>query len=249
MRRFMPSSAATILACVVTASLSPRPGFAAVEPAPAFAQLAQAWMGAVALLAHDGDREHGGHGRGEKCECGKDGCDRCSREGRHGRGGHGPGERSHAEHGPGPRAAMAKLDEVLGRLARIEAKLDGRPVGPGRGEWRGPRPAAGGPGPRPEMPEHVRRMIEDRMREARETMSDEDRRRMEERMKAARERMREGGDRPEGRPAVPEEVREQMRKRMEEGRERMEQARQAFRQMEDRIKKLEAEIERMKSER
>jgi hypothetical protein len=240
MRRFIPSSAATILACVVTASLSPRPGFAAVEPAPALDQLAHAWMGAVALLAHDGDREHGEHGRGEKCGCGKDGCDRCSREGRHGRGGHGHGERSHAEHGPGPRAAMEKIDEILGRLARIEAKLDGRAVGPGRGEWRGPRP---------EMPEHVRSMMEDRMREAREKMSDEDRRRMDERMKAARERMREGGDRPEGRPPIPEEVREQMRKRMEEGRERMEQARQALRQMEERIRKLEAEIERMKAER
>lgn len=101
---------------------------------------------------------------------------------------------------------MAKMDDILARLARIEGKIDGRAEGPPR--------------------------VEDRAR-------------MEERTRAARERMREGGQRP----AVPEEVREQMRKRMEEGRERMEQARQKFREMEDRIAQLEAEIERLKARR
>lgn len=109
---------------------------------------------------------------------------------------------------------VAKMDEILARLGRIEAQLDGRAGGP-------PRPAVRGP--RPEVPEHVRRMME--------------------------ERMRERGPRAEGRPEMPEEVREQARKRMEEGRERMDQARQAFRRMEERIKKLEAEIARLKADR
>lgn len=92
---------------------------------------------------------------------------------------------------------MAKMDEIVARLASIEAKLDGRPTAPMRGEWRDPR-AAGGPGPRPE---------------------------------------------------VPAEVRDQMRRRMEEGRERMEQARRMFQEMEKRIRRLEAEVERLKADR
>ena len=287
-------SLVTVLAVTVVVSLCPRPVVAAAETAAAFDQFAQAWMGAVALLAHDGDghdhadrggdREHGDrghgarghsggqwhgprtphhggpadrcecgkedckqcrgghgdHGRGEACHCGKPGCERCAHAGgrhapaamTHGRGGMvgpmvGPGPRTAVT---GPHMVIAKMDEILARLARIEAKLDGRSGGMPRGEWRGPPSSSGGPGPRPEMPEHVRRM-------------------MEERMKAARERMREGGPRPEARPEVPAEMREQIRQRIDEGREKMEQARKAFREMEERIKRLEAELQRLKSDR
>lgn len=55
------------------------------------------------------------------------------------------------------------------------------------------------------------------------------------------------GSRPRG--EVPEEVRAEMRRRMEEGRERMEQARRRFGEMEERIKRLEAEVERLKAGR
>lgn len=249
-------SLAMVLVAAVTVSLCPRSGSAAVEAPPAVEQFARAWMGAVTLLATD------------RCECGEDGCERCGREdGRerdaagHARGEHDHSARPHRGHRaagpgagpgrstPGPQAVIAKMDEILARLARIEAKLDGRGAGPGRSDMRGPSPRAGGPGPRPEMPEQARRMMEERMRRMREGMSPEDRARMEERMRAARERMRDGGSRPEGRPDAPVEAREQMRQRMEEGRERMEQARQAFRQMEERVKKLEAEIARMKADR
>ncbi|MFM9058838.1 MAG: hypothetical protein ACKOSQ_06935 [Planctomycetaceae bacterium] len=228
MRRLCTSFVPAFVA--VTLAIGARPGQAAVAPALSFEQVARAWMGAVVLLAHDdddhddGDRGDGAgsraegrhenrgghhhrepardakgrgghaHDRGDRCGCGKEGCERCARDGRHGPGGHESRVRAHGHHGgPGPQAVMAKMDEILARLARIEARLDGRAGGP---------PAAGMRGPR-----------------------------------------------PEGRPELPAEAREQMRKRLEEGRERMEQARQAFRQMEERVKKLEAEIVRLKAER
>jgi hypothetical protein len=113
--------------------------------------------------------------------------------------------------------SLGKLDEILGRLRRIESMLAARPMGPGgpppgppRGEW-GPRgdgrgrdesrrPAAG-------MPPEMRKRMQARAAEARERwekMSPEERaemrKKMEARMEAARERMRDGGRRslPEG---------------------------------------------------
>lgn len=234
MRRPFTSFAPAVVVAA-TLAVGARPGLAAVAPAMSFEQVARAWMGAVALLAHgDDDRDDGDRRDGAKSRP----------EGRRGAGGHESRARAHGHHkGPGPQAVMAKMDEILARLARIEARLDGRAGGPPAAGMHGPRPG------RPEVPEHARRMMEERMRRMHEGMGPEDRARMEERMRAARERMREGGPRPEGRPEMPAEAREQMRKRMEEGRERMEQARETIRRMEERIGKLEAQIERLKADR
>ena len=62
-------------------------------------------------------------------------------------------------------------------------------------------------------------------------------------------RERRGAEGPAGRPRpeMPEEMRRQMKQRMEQGRERMEEARAKFRTMEERIKQLEAEVERLKA--
>lgn len=118
----------------------------------------------------------------------------------------------------GPRGdALGKLDEILGRLRRIESMLAAKPIGPGgpppgppRGPW-GPRgdmrgrdesrrPGAGMP---PEMRERMQARAAE-TRERWEKMSPEERaemqKKMEARMKEARERMRDGGrgGRPEG---------------------------------------------------
>lgn len=239
------------LAVLCLAAACPRSSLAAATPPVAFAELARVWMGTVAFLAdaEDGDRgEREGRGRGsmkrgDRCECGAGDCEKC-RGGRE-QGHHVRGERHHG--GPeGSRAVMSKMDDILARLSRIEAKLDGRAGAPPRGEWRGPRPPDGGRGPRGEMPEQMRRMMEERMREAREKMSPEERERFDARMKAMRERMRDGGPRPEGRPERGPEGRPAM---PPEVRERMEQARRRFAEMEERIKKLEAEIGRLKADR
>ena len=161
-----------VVLAAATMFLCPRPGFASVETAPSFEQVAQAWMGAVALLAHDGD-EHGSA------------ADEHDRDNRHGH--HRPPHHPHGHHGhtgpgrgPGPHAVVAKMDDILARLGRIEAKLDGRAGGPPRSESREPRPMA-----RPEIPAEVREQMRQRMEEGRERM-DEARqafRQMQERIK------------------------------------------------------------------
>lgn len=181
MRRL--SSFSMALVAVVSVSTCPRPASAAVAAQPSVEQFAEAWMGAVALLADDGDER----GRGAR-ERDREGCGECERRdgGRGGRGAAGPGPQGTAERS---RAAAAKMDEILARLARIEAKLDGRAGGPPRIEMRGPRPPMAGPGPRPEgrpeVPEEVREQMRRRMEEGRERMEQARRafRQMEERIK------------------------------------------------------------------
>ncbi len=118
----------------------------------------------------------------------------------------------------GPRGdALGRLDEILGRLRRIESMLAARPMGPGgpppgppRGPW-GPRGDMRGRDefrrPREGMPPEMRERMQARAAEARERwekMSPEERAEMREtmgaRMEATRERMRESDrrSRPEG---------------------------------------------------
>lgn len=174
MRRLSSAPAAIVLAIATSIGFCPRGGFAATMPSLSIDALAQAWMGAVTLLADEGgEREPGNRrDRGDRCECGKGDCEAC-------RGGH--AHRGHRGHGPrpgmeGPRAALAKMDDIVARLARIEAKLDGRPVRESRGDWHGPRP---------EMPAEAREQMRKRMEEGREKMEQARRRfaEMEERIK------------------------------------------------------------------
>ncbi|MCE9632515.1 MAG: hypothetical protein K8S94_17660 [Planctomycetia bacterium] len=78
----------------------------------------------------------------------------------------------------GPRPdAMRKLDEIIGRLSRIEAKLGGR------GEDAGSR---AGDRPRPAVPAEARAMMEKRMEEGRRRMEEG-----REKMEQARKRFAE----------------------------------------------------------
>jgi hypothetical protein len=256
----IPASAGC-LAALVVATIAPAPVAAAdwqrgyLEPA------IQAWMGVVTMLAEDGEREgdrhHGGHHRhgmhGGRHE-----------HGHHGRM-HAPGHPHHAHMGPprpeGPRAdAITMLQDISGRLARIERMLAARgPGGPGRGEWRGAE--------RPEMSSAARGMMEARMKEGREKMkaarekwekaSPEDREKMkqewEARMKEGREKMERAraekgersGNADEMKQAM-ERFRAEAGKRMEEAKAKMDEARKRFQDMEARVKQLEAEVARMK---
>lgn len=116
---------------------------------------------------------------------------------------------------PGPHHVMRRFDEIIARLARIEEKLGiDDPV------REGPR-AGRSPGmQRLEIPEEMRRRMEQRMREGRRPDDGS----------APRQ------PRPDGMGRGPEE----MRKRMEEARTR-------FREMQERIERLEAELARLKS--
>ena len=172
-----------------------------------------AWMGVVTLLAEDGERGDRGHRR-----------DRMPSPGMPPRG------RMEPPRPEGPRRdALAMLNDIVGRLSRIERMLaargPGRPEGPGgprRGEWQGGRRAM------PQVSPERRDAMRARMKEAREkweNASEEERAEMkkawEARMKAGRERMREP-------------------------RPRMEEARERFQAMQQRIERLEAELARMK---
>jgi hypothetical protein len=172
-----------------------------------------AWMGVVTLLAEDGERGDRGHRR-----------DRMHSPGTPPRG------RMEPPRPEGPRRdALAMLNDIVGRLSRIERMLaargpgsSDRPGGPRRGEWQGGRRAM------PQASPEMREPMQSRMKEAREkweNASEEERAEMkkawEARMKARRERM-------------------------QEPRARMEEARRRFQAMQQRIERLEAELARMK---
>jgi len=216
-----------------------------------------AWMGVVTLLADGGEKQCKGECKGRSAEDKKarDGGRRGGKaegrhrghDGDHGRmsGPHGPeGHRRDRMHSPGRpphgrmepprpegprRDALAMLNDIVGRLSRIERMLAARgpgmpdgPGGPRRGEWQGGRRAM------PQVSPERRDAMRARMKEAREkweNASEEERAEMkkawEARMKAGRERMREP-------------------------RPRMEEARERFQAMQQRIERLEAELARMK---
>lgn len=128
---------------------------------------------------------------------------------------------------PGPPHVMRHFDEIIARLAKIEEKLGiDDPVREGprpeHGPPRGPR-AGRSPGmQRLEIPEEMRRRMEQRMREGL--------------------RPDDGSGPRQPRPAWPDG----MGRGPEEMRRRMEEARTRFREMQERIERLEAEIARLK---
>jgi hypothetical protein len=211
-------SLATCLAATVSVAGAGRPLVAADWQRAYLEPAVQAWMGVVTLLAEDGERETSEQRpQGEDRNTGR-------WKGR----------------GDGPRGdALGMLNDILGRLSRIEAILADRgpmtgrgPGGDGRGAWRGPG--------RPELSPEMRAQMEARMKEGREKMraarkkweqaSSEEREEMkqqwEARMQEGREKMRAAREKWE--QASPEE-REAMKKQMEgrrqEAREKMEKAR------------------------
>ena len=218
---------------------------------------ARSWMRILTLVAEDGGQAEQAPERGD-------------REGR-GRHGKDPG-RQPPSSGPSPRVdAIAKLDEVLGRLGRIESMLAARPMpgteaAPGRPQPGPGRPQAG-PG-RSESPRSGGRMpavAQERMeawarevRERGEQMTAEERMEIRRKMEEARARMRAGGRR--GRPDSTGTAGEQrppdhqtaerpnppgtdvMRAAMME---RFAEARKRFAMMEERIKSLEGEVQRL----
>ena len=167
---------------------------------------------------------------------------------------------------------LGKLDEILGRLRRIESMLAARRMGPGgsppgppRGEW-GPRgdgrgrdePRRPGAGMPPEMRERMQARAAE-ARERWEQMSPEERaemrEKMEARMEAARERMRDGGrrSRPEGeargeRPRSPGD--EPARRTEREARPRPDgdPVRELMRASRERFAALQSRIERLEAE-
>lgn len=207
-------------------------------------------MRILTLVAEDGGQAEQAPARGD-------------REGR-GRHGKDPGRQSPSS-GPGPRVdAIAKLDEVLGRLGRIESMLAARPMpgteaGPGRpqpGPGRSESPRSGG-----RMPAVAQERMEAWAREVRERgeqMTAEERMEIRRKMEEARARMRAGGRR--GRPDSTGTAGEQrppdhetaersnppgtdvMRAAMME---RFAEARKRFAMMEERIKSLEGEVQRL----
>lgn len=133
------------------------------------------------------------------------GADRRDRERRHHRGGHPHGGPHHPGMGPermgppggpdAPRAAMRAFHEIIRRLGRIERKLgieSGPPAGPDGERPRRPRPELDRPrGPRGfgeqrDIPEDVRRRMEERMQEGRRRMQE-----AKERMDEARRTFRD----------------------------------------------------------
>ena len=211
---------------------------------------ARSWMRILTLVAEDGGQAEQAPEMGD-------------REGR-GRHGKDPG-RQPPSSGPSPRVdAIAKLDEVLGRLGRIESMLAARPMpgteaGPGRpqaGPGRSESPRSGG-----RMPAVAQERMEAWAREVRERgeqMTDEERMEIRRKMEEARARMRAGGRR--GRPDSTGTAGEQrppdhqtaerlnppgsdvMRAAMME---RFAEARKRFAMMEERIKSLEGEVQRL----
>lgn len=133
------------------------------------------------------------------------GDDRPDRERRPHRGGHPHGGPHHPGMGPErmgppggpdvPRAAMRAFHEIIRRLGRIERKLgieSGPPAGPESERPRRPRPemdrphGPGGFGERRDIPDDVRRRMEERMQEGRRRMGE-----AKERMDEARRTFRD----------------------------------------------------------
>lgn len=156
------------------------------------------WMGVVAVIGADEDageeEPFAGPAAQQTFEIDEADADDGPPRERRRRDGHPHGPPHH--HGMGPermgpdahRAAMRAFHEIIRRLGRIERQLgveSGPPSGP-EGEWsRRPRPEkvrSRGPGDsaeRPEIPDDVRRRMEERMQEGRRRM-DEAKERMEE---------------------------------------------------------------------
>lgn len=241
MRRLMfPVSAVAVLAACLLA-LGRVPAARAEAATGPLDRLVATWMGVVGVIGADADLENepasaesvtaeadentftideegeDGEAREDKAKRRREHRDRDHREGgrRHHRGGHPQGEHAHRDHGHGGppmggphhpgmgpgrmgppggpdmhHPAMRAFHEIIRRLGRIEEKL-----GIESGPPSGPR-GMGSRGPRPEMPEEMRR---------------------------------------------------QMKQRMEVAKGRMEEARKRFQAMEERIKQLEAEVERLKA--
>jgi hypothetical protein len=280
-------SATACLAAMATAGGVASPAAAAdwhrtyLEPAVG------AWMGVVTFLADDGEREERGSRKkdGDRDACKEDcqgECQAC--RGKHrGEQGDKTARRQHGQHdgrmhspgrmGPprpeGPRAdALTMLNDIVGRLSRIERMLASRgPASPadvardaGRSEWRGGRSMMQ---VSPEMRELMQAKIKD-AREKWENASEEERAEMKkmwesrmqegrERMQKAREPMEKGSAEGEKRPGKPEEMkrtmeraREEGRKRMDEAKAKIDEARKRAQEMEKRVKELEAEIGQMK---
>lgn len=186
----------------------------------------QAWMGVVTLLAEDDDREEGRR-RPER--------ERSEDQGRR--------DRRGPPRPEGPRGeAITMLNDIVGRLSRIEAMLGGR------GPMMGPPPGWREGHAHGDHGHHPRRG------QGRPEMTPEMRDKMEARMEAGRDRMRAAREKWEN---ASEEERAEMKqsweKRMKEDRgtmaeatARMEQARKRFQQMEERVEQLEAEVARLK---
>ncbi len=106
----------------------------------------------------------------------------------------------------GPRGdALAMLNDIVGRLSRIEAMLAAR------GPMRGPGPRDGqARGPRRDVPPEMREMMEARMQKRREQMQD------------ARKKWENAS------PEERDEMKKQWQARMEEGRKRMQEAREKW---------------------
>jgi len=226
---------ASCLATALVAGGIARPVAAADGQGGYLEPAVQAWMGVVALLADDGERagtceeckgeckgeckkkipreKHDGH-RDHGGRRGQDG-------GRHQHGGqahsghhaspmHHPGRPPHGRMMPprpeGPRGdALAMLNDIVGRLSRIEAMLAAR----------GPM---GGPGPRGGQALGSRRAVSPEMREM-----------MEARMQKRREQMQEARKKWENAsPEEREEMKKQWQARMEEGRKKMQEARKKW---------------------
>jgi len=200
----------------------------------------QAWMGVVTLLADDGEAacegkecrkgeckgeckehtEHGGHHHhGERRGSRDDRHQRARRAnaGHHAGHMHHPGTPARGRMGPprpeGPRGdALALLNDIAGRLSRIEAMLAARGPMAGRGH------AAVGPGhhhgeprrPGREVSPEMRKMMEARMQKRREQMQD------------ARKKWENAS------PEEREEMKKQWQARMEEGRKKMQEAREKW---------------------
>jgi hypothetical protein len=262
----VPASAAC-LAALVAATVAPAPVAAAEWQTRCLEPAIQAWMGVVTMLAEDGAREERpherrDHQRGREMHGHRHDHNGRAHHGPHDGRMHPPGHPHSAHMGPprpeGPRAdALSMLQDISGRLARIERMLAARaPGGPGRGEWRGPE--------RPDMSSEAREMMGSsraRMQAAREQWeqaSPEEREKMKqqwqermtegrEKMKAAREKWEQAS--PEEREKMKQqwqELRGKAGRRMEETTPRSEGSRPRRQDMEARVKQLEAEVARLK---
>jgi hypothetical protein len=156
-----------------------------------------------------------------------------------------------------------KLDEILGRLRRIESMLAARRMGPGgpppgppRGEW-GPRgdgrgrdePRRPGAGMPPEMRERMQARAAE-ARERWEQMSPEERAEIREKMEAARGR-RPRGERPRSPGDEPARRAERAPGPRPDGdpvRELMRASRAGFAALQQRIERLEAEVLQLKKQ-
>ena len=166
----------------------------------------------------------------------------------------------------GPRGdALAMLNDIVGRLSRIEAMLAAR------GPMGGPGPRGGQAlGSRRAVSPEMREMMEARMQKRREQMqearkkwenaSPEEREEMKKQWEARRRDAYGSREKPRAERAERSEqsvspgdmrqamqrMREEGRRRMEDAQAKMEAARKRFQEMEQRIKRLEAEVVRLR---